>query len=399
MKQNFLLKSIYFSNALEFFDYTIFGAFSIVIAQTFFGSHNQHLSEYLTILAFSISLLIRPIGSFIFGTIGDKTSRRQSLRLSILCMTAASISMAILPSYDKIGVLAIIVVFASRILQGISAGGEYNGAAIFAIEEHKNKSWWISGLLTSSAIMGLVLAASFSLTQRIEYLPSWFWRIGFLGGAFMGLSSYFLRSNASIKTTASIPNNFSFKTLYTKHHFYLFLFIFFTGGQTSSLCYWLFMSISEKVITFNTTGIDLIYFKIFYLFIASITSIAAGYYNQKTNNEKNVIPTFLILIFFIPILFYIIQSKSIFILPFTIISILIGMHGAQQHVLFQNYVDQDIRQRFISISFSLGTGILGSLTLIIMKNLNFKQVCFSYFWFSILSIGALLSYLQIRTKQ
>lgn len=392
--KNRLLASIYCSNTLEFFDYTIFGAFSIVIAKTFFGSANQQLSDCLAILAFCISLLIRPIGSLIFGTIGDKVSRTHSLRLSISCMTIASLSMAFLPSYEHIGFLAIIVVFVSRILQGISAGGEYNGAAIFAIEEHNSQSWWISGLLTSSAIMGLVLAATFSLTQRLTFLPSWFWRVGFIFGAFIGVFSYYLRT-ASLSPQRQTPSSLSTYN-YIKKHPSLFAFIFFVGGQTSSLCYWLFIAINDKTLPTNTTGIDFIYLKIAYLLTASLTSIYVGFLNQKQNTEKNVSLVFITTIILIPILFLTIHYTQHFLVPLILISMLIGQHGSQQHVLFQRYVDPQIRQRFISLAFSLGTGVLSTLTIFVMKDLSFTNLRIEYFWFSLLSAGALIFYQHMR---
>ena len=392
-----LLASVYCSNALEFFDYTIFGAFSVVIAKTFFGSSNQQLSDYLAILAFCISLLIRPIGSLIFGYIGDNISRIRSLRLSILCMTAASLSMAFLPSYEHIGVFAIIVVFASRILQGISAGGEYNGAAIFALEECQHQSWWISGLLTSSAIMGLVLASTFSLTQKLTFLPSWFWRIGFVMGAMIGVSSYFLRNTSTLRNT-----NKKQKTQTTYHYIKknlsLFFFIFCVGGQTSSLCYWLFIAVNDKTLPLNTTGIDLIYHKIIYLLTASLASIYIGHINQKQDSEKYVPWVFLCTITLMPLLFVITYYTQHFFIPFFMIALLIGQHGSQQHVIFQRYVDPLFRQRFISIAFSLGTGILSTLTIFVMKNLSFTTVSIDYFWFSLPSLGALIFYQQMRQK-
>ncbi len=88
----------------------------------------------LTFALFAISFLVRPLGGFVWGHLGDKIGRREALSWSILIMSAATFCIALIPSYATIGVWAPILLLIVRVVQGFSASGEYAGASAFLVE-------------------------------------------------------------------------------------------------------------------------------------------------------------------------------------------------------------------------------------------------------------------------
>lgn len=396
MKSNRLIISAYLSNTLEFFEYTLFGALGVTIQQTYF-QHILWMNPYtLTIFAFCISLLVRPIGSFMFGYIGDKISRLLSLQLSIACMTFASLTMALLPSSATIGNTAVWIVLSSRILQGISAGGEYNGAAIFAIESYAQKPWKISGFLTSSAIMGLVLASIAALLLSQKGLPDYAWRIAFGFGSLIGISSFLLRRVPH----PSHPESTSLQTS-SSHKMLLFFTIFFIGGQTSSLSYFIFVTLKNALKSLpQFSSMNPSYPILLTLLISSLSAIGFSTLAQK-HYSKNIMHLGILSVIFLTPLCLSVLSIPHFLLScvaLLVLALVLGCHGATQHAYFQLFVPTSFRQRLISVAFSFGTGILGSLVIWVTSDLILTKPSIIFFTFSLISLGAYVCVILLENK-
>ena len=119
---------------MEWFDFTVYGFFALVIAKNFFPAENHFVSLIAAFAAFAIGFLMRPIGSFIFGYIGDRYSRKKVLTTSMLLMAFPSLIIAITPTYETIGIFAPVLLVLMRMLQGLSGGGEHTGSIIYLAE-------------------------------------------------------------------------------------------------------------------------------------------------------------------------------------------------------------------------------------------------------------------------
>lgn len=388
MRSNRLLISAYLSNTLEFFEYTLFGALSVTIQKAYFQQVRWIDPYALTLFSFCISLLVRPIGSFIFGYIGDKISRLLSLQLSIACMTISSLTMALLPSSATIGESAVWIVLLSRGLQGISAGGEYNGAAVFAIESYANKPWKISGFLTSSAIMGLVLASIAAIILSIDGLPDYAWRIAFGFGSLIGISSFLLRhvsQSPQAEPSPPLPR--------PQNNVLIFFTIFFIGGQTSALSYFYFVTLKNALAKLpQFIGVNLSYIITLLLFLASSSAIGFAAIAQKFNSRFIMHLGIFSVLLLTPICLSVfsIPNLSLSITALSVLSLVLGCHGATQHAYFQAFVPRHLRQRLISVAFSCGTGILSSLVIWVTNELNLAKPSITVFTFSLISLGAFL---------
>ena len=184
-------------NALEWFDIAIYGFFAIYIGKHFFPTANQTASLLLTFGTFGASYLVRPIGGLVLGAYADKRGRKAALMLSVGLMMLGTAIVALIPSYASIGIAAPIGVFAARLIQGFSAGGEFGASTAMLIEHAPHRrgflaSWQFAtqGLSTlMAATFGFVLAKALSH----EALMDWGWRVPFFFGLLIGPVGLYLR--------------------------------------------------------------------------------------------------------------------------------------------------------------------------------------------------------------
>ena len=121
-------------NFIEWYDWTIYGLLSSVFAGQFFPSGNAITSLLATLATFALGFVMRPVGSVVLSPLADQYGRRRMLSLTILLMGAGSLIVAVTPSYAVIGIAAPLLLLFARLLQGFSAGGEFQGAATFLVE-------------------------------------------------------------------------------------------------------------------------------------------------------------------------------------------------------------------------------------------------------------------------
>jgi MHS family proline/betaine transporter-like MFS transporter len=139
-------------NALEFYDFSLYGFFAPILSTLFFPSDNSLVSLIQALGVFALGFMTRPIGAIIFGHIGDKLGRKKALSYSVLLMSIPTMAIGLLPTFEQIGIWAPLLLVFCRLCQGLCAGGEYNGSALFALEHNpENKRGFIGGLLTSAS--------------------------------------------------------------------------------------------------------------------------------------------------------------------------------------------------------------------------------------------------------
>lgn len=195
----------------QWFDFALFSTVSGKLAQNFFPATLPHTYAVMMVwIFFAAGWVLSPLGGMIFGYIGDQFSRKTALRISIMLMSLASISIAILPSYEKIGVFASVILALTRMLQGLSSNAEYNGATIYLIEKVPTQYKPLFGCLPNiSNSAGMILGFFAGTLFTSQIMPDWCWRIPFVL-AFMGLiCSYRLRKRI-------LPTRWTRKKIITK---------------------------------------------------------------------------------------------------------------------------------------------------------------------------------------
>jgi len=186
-------------NVMEWYDFALYGFFAPTLARLFFPSDDPIASLIATFGVFAAGFAMRPIGGVVFGYIGDRLGRATVLRVSIVLMGVATTLLGLLPTFDRIGVWAAVLLIAIRLLQGLSVGGEFSGSVTYLVETsplHRRGlagSWANFGsLIGTLAGSGLAALASSLLTP--DALESWGWRVPFLlGGLFSTLAYLYVR--------------------------------------------------------------------------------------------------------------------------------------------------------------------------------------------------------------
>ncbi|MDB5787905.1 MFS transporter [Caballeronia mineralivorans] len=184
-------------NALEFYDLVVYGYFASTLSKLFFPTTDKTVSLLLTLGTFALSYLARPVGAFVLGSYSDRRGRKASLTLSIAMMTLGTGMVALMPSYAAIGVLAPIGIFASRLLQGFSAGGEFGSSTAFLTEHAPARSGFMASWQFASQGASVLVASAFGavLTSTLTsaQLEGWGWRIPFLFGLLIGPVGLYIR--------------------------------------------------------------------------------------------------------------------------------------------------------------------------------------------------------------
>ncbi|MFI1853400.1 MFS transporter [Streptomyces sp. NPDC020480] len=187
-------------NFIEWYEFGIYGCFATVIAANFFtpegGSDLEGLVK--TYASFALAFFFRPIGAAVFGRLGDRIGRRPTLICVVLLMTAATTLIGLLPTYDTVGAAAPWLLTLLRVLQGLSAGGEFGGAVSIMTEfapagRRGLYGAWQSFTVALGLLGGAGVAALLATVLSEQALNDWGWRLPFLLTLPMGLGALWLR--------------------------------------------------------------------------------------------------------------------------------------------------------------------------------------------------------------
>ena len=185
-------------NALEWFDFAVFGTFAAVISKLFFPAVNDVNSLLLGLATFGIAFAVRPIGGVILGVYADRYGRKRALSLMILLMALGTGLIGLLPTYASIGIAAPLMMVLARVIQGFSISGEFPSASAMLVEfSPPNRRGLIGSAQMCSQSLAYTVGAAFgylmSTSMSTDRFESWGWRIPFLLGILVGPIGYYIR--------------------------------------------------------------------------------------------------------------------------------------------------------------------------------------------------------------
>src|SRR3954471_21116829 len=175
--------------AIEFYDFFVYGtAAALVLGPLFFPAFSPVAGTLAAFATFGVGFLARPLGSVLFGHIGDRRGRRPVLVASLLLTGAATVAVGCAPTYDTLGVAAPVLLLVLRFLQGLGLGGEWGGAVLLTAEHApaERRGLWTSFPQVGPALgfllaNGVVLALSTALSEA--QFAAWGWRVPFWAAA------------------------------------------------------------------------------------------------------------------------------------------------------------------------------------------------------------------------
>jgi MFS transporter, MHS family, proline/betaine transporter len=186
-------------NFMEWYDFGVYGYIATTIAQVFYpGNSVSAVHLIATFSTLAAAFMVRPLGGFVFGPLGDRIGRKRVLVVTIVLMTIGTTVTGLLPGYRTIGVWAPILLVVARVFQGLSTGGEYVGAMTYVVEQAPDrKRGMVVGFLPLGNLSGFVLAGLLVTTLQ-AWLPSqdmlaWGWRIPLLISAPFGCIALYMR--------------------------------------------------------------------------------------------------------------------------------------------------------------------------------------------------------------
>ncbi len=172
-------------NVIEWYDFYIFGSLAAILSVKFFDKTHPVAALLSTIALFTAGFLIRPLGAFVFGWLGDRVGRKYTFMITLTGMGVGTGFIGLIPSFQTIGLSAAFILFGLRMIQGLCLGGEYGGAITYVAEHVSDeRRGFYTGWLQTSPTLGIVVSLGVIIGTRTYFgndaFSDWAWRIPFL---------------------------------------------------------------------------------------------------------------------------------------------------------------------------------------------------------------------------
>ncbi len=418
-QENRLIISCVIGNALEWYDFIIYGYFAPILGQLFFPSGDKYSQLMCSFGVLAAGFIARPLGAILFGHIGDKSSRLIVLMLSIYIMSIPTTLIGCLPTYQHIGLLAPLLLTILRIMQGLAIGGEFTGSMVFLIEHaNKNQRGFLGSWASCSSIIGIIIGSGIvSIIMHVftpEQVRDFGWRIAFLLSMLGCIIGVYVRRHLHEdhkeslinKAKHSSPSFIPIKELINKYLdkiFVIFMLDALTGIGFFTLVMFLPSYFREYIgISDHTTQ----YLSTANMIIFAIMTLFGGWISDKIGYKNSLCyPCIAFIILSYP-LFNMFQSGSlllIFIGQTILISTMGLFYGVIPITLFSTF-PLEVRCSGISIAHNISMAFLGGTSPLIASyiinktNHNLLSPAFLLIFGALLSLISLL-FLNKNLKQ
>lgn len=358
-------------NITEWYEFAVVSLFAPIIAPIFFPSAHPALSVLAAFGAFAIGFLVRPIGSVIFGYIGDTLGREVALTLSIISMGISTFLVGLLPTYSKVGMIAPLLFVFIRMVQGVCIGGEFGGSLTYLVENAiYNKRGVAAGVVVGSAFLGMILAsgicALISTSLSNQEITNWAWRIPFLLGLLVAFVGYLLRRH--------LPSSVVFQQLVEEKKIsgnplaesfsIQFMNILKVIGLTwlcSIIIYQLFIFMPSYVTVYlKVPLVDSLVGNSFSMFVLLVACIVSGWLSDKYGRKPMLMAgTILLLIFSYPIYYLIVNHPNLIVLSQALLGVFGGLFLGPSIATWPELFPTRIRYSAVSIGYNIGFAIFG----------------------------------------
>lgn len=297
-----------FGTFLEWYDFLTFATLAVTFGPLFFPSDNPTTTLLASLATFGVGMIVRPIGAALFGSIADRIGRKPVFLITIGLMGIATIAVGFLPTYEQIGIWAPILLLSLRLIQGLSAGGEIGGGAVYLTEhagtQHRGFKTSFLQLMGPLGILASTLQiAILQLTLSSEEFQSWGWRVPFWFSIILLMIAYKTRmaleetpvfkslQHENLLSKNPLKQNFSDPE--TRKRMFILFFCISAGGSILFFCIQVYTGVFLKsVLSLPSTKVDLL------SIIATITllplTVIAGSLSDKWGRRPTVITGLLI---------------------------------------------------------------------------------------------------------
>lgn len=311
-----------FGTFLEWYDFLTFASLAVIFGPLFFPSTDPNTALLASLATFGVGMVVRPIGAALFGSIADRIGRRPVFLITISLMGLATIAVGFLPTYSQIGIWAPILLLLLRLMQGLSAGGEIGGGAVY-LTEHAGKD--SRGFKTSFLqLMGPlgIMASTLQIAVLQFFLSSeefqqWGWRVPFWLSIILLIIAYKTRMALeetpifkSLQTDNLLSKNPLKQNLMdpdTRKRMFILFFCISAGGSVLFFCIQVYTSVFLKsALQVPANKVDVL------TLIATLTlfplTVFAGALSDKIGRRPTIITGLIIGAIFIQPAFILLQN-------------------------------------------------------------------------------------------
>ncbi|WP_218460005.1 MFS transporter, partial [Rickettsia sp. TH2014] len=389
----------FFTAIIRYYDYALFGLSASILAQNFLPDIEQdkQLLGFFAIL--SAAVIVRPLGSLIFGFIGDKYGRTKSIKISMFMSSISTGLIAITPSFEMIGIFATVILTLCRMFFLASLAGEVDGIKVYVAEKTgDNRKNLNIGIISCCSQIGALLAAIayyYASNSDIQYL----WRFNFFIGAIFGLfailmrnffkeSSEFLRKSSKSTIKQIIKDN--------KTSFIIALLI---NGAIGGVYHFLviFLGVFLTKIAFVNHP-EIRFMNIALTTTYGISAVFAGLLADKINPLRQITWTvFASIIVALGMQIMLYKQTFNILCPIILIG-LAAFYAVPLQIIVQSLFKTNVKMRLYSLSHSCGGIILSSTTPFFSMSLwqNFKSLSLTLSFFIFLLIILMCTVLVLR---
>lgn len=364
-------------NLLEWYDLLIFGFLSILISKQFFPSDDPYTALLSVTATTGAGMIFRPIGGILIGMYADRAGRRPALSLVIMLMTISTVILAVTPTYHQIGIAATVLVVLARILQGISAGGEFGTATALLVEQAGEKrkylygSWQMFAQGCGSFLSACVIASLTSIFTA-ETIDSWAWRIPFFIGLVIAPVGIYMRRTL-VETKPVEKSRAGMKSILAetlKHHQRALVTATAMSSALNVMAYVIIFYLPIYAVTYLHLPVS-VPFKV--LVVAGIVRMfivpLSGYLADRVGGVVILRVSLLMFIATIyPCFYWVISSPSTTSLTVveTIFAILVGFYQGPFSTFNANLFPANVRSTALSVSYNITASILGGVTPVLL---------------------------------
>ncbi|MGO3343220.1 MAG: MFS transporter [Glutamicibacter arilaitensis] len=364
---------------VEWYDFFIYAtAAGLVFSQLFFEPAGQDIALLISFASVGLSFLFRPLGAFLAGHFGDKIGRRAMLVLTLALMGAATTLIGVLPTYETAGIWAPIMLLLLRILQGISAGGEWGGAVLMAVEHASDGHRGRAGSYPQVGVpLGMLLASGTMALMTGVISPGdafleWGWRVPFLVSIILIAVGYFVRRSVDESPVFEEINEHKAQTavpilvLFKKHWpLVLIAALVFAGNNaagymTTGGFFQAYTTDPEGPVGLERT--DVLIAVAFGAAVWLVMTLVAGFLADKIGRKRTYQLGFIILAASLFPVFALVNSGSLVLLyaAFGLFSIGLGLTYGPQAALYSELFPASVRFSGVSISYAIGAIVGGA---------------------------------------
>ncbi len=377
-----------FGTFLEWYDFLTFATLAVVFGPLFFPSSDPSTALLASLATFGVGMVVRPIGAAIFGSIGDRIGRRPVFMITITLMGIATVCVGFLPTYAQVGIWAPILLVGLRLLQGLSAGGEIGGSAVYLTEHagDANRGFKTSFLQLMGPLGILVSTLQIALLQGYltpEEFLSWGWRVPFWISLILLLVAFKVRMAleetpiylqlSKTEGQSKNPLRDNLRDPETRKRMFLLFFCISAGGAVLFFCVQVYTSVFLKTsVKLPSQLVDQLSV---YATIALLPlTVFAGWLSDKIGRKPVVVSGLLLGATLILPAFYLLQSNSGSIT--LIAGILVGLSAilalvvGPQTALLAELFPAKTRNSAATLPHNLAAGWIGGLLPLIVTWLN-----------------------------